>query len=223
MSVNRAVVVAVIGATGSRKSIWIKSLLAARNPARLLVWSPYEKTDRYRRFGTLIEKNPSRLVELATKARHAGEFQIVYWPDRSDPRRLVRQFELFCGVAIALGRCVVVAEELSLVTKAGSSPPRWQEVITGGRHEGLEVVGTSQRPALVDKTFFANATVIRCGRLNARGDKEVMADALDVPIEQVRALQDGQFIVREHGGAAHVETVDLPKRRQRPEGRTDES
>ncbi len=214
MSAERAVVVAVIGATGSRKSIWIKSLLAEREPARLLVWSPYEKTDRYRRFGKLIEKQPARLVELATKARHEGEFQLIYWPDRSDPRRLVRQFELFCGIALALGRCVVVAEELSLVTKAGSSPPRWQEVITGGRHEGLEVVGTSQRPALCDKTFFANATVIRCGRLNARGDKEVMADALDVPIGDVRALEDGQFLVRERGGAVRLETVALPARRR---------
>lgn len=212
MSINRAVVVAVIGATGSRKSIWIKSVLAARNPARLLVWSPYEKTDRYRRFGELVEGRPSRLVELAAKARHAEEFQIVYWPDRSDPKRLVRQFELFCGIALALGHLVLVAEELSLVVKAGSSPPRWQEVITGGRHEGLEVIGTSQRPALVDKTFFANATMIRCGRLNARGDKETMADALDVPIGDVRALADGQFLVRERGQLVRRETVELPGR-----------
>lgn len=212
MSEHRAVVVALIGATGSRKSIWIKQQLAERDPARLLVWSPYEKTDRYRRFGTLVEGDPSRLVALAVEARHAGAFQIIYWPDRSDPRRLVRQFELFCGIALALGRCVVIAEELSLVTKAGSSPPRWQEVITGGRHEGLEVIGTSQRPALVDKTFFANASTIRCGRLNARGDKEVMADALDVPIADVRALADGQFLVRERGAPVRAETVELPAR-----------
>lgn len=213
MSANRASVVAVIGATGSRKSIWIKSQLAELRPSRLLIWSPYEKTDRYVKFGRLVEHGPARLVELAGKGRDAGEFRLVYAPDKADRVRLVRQFEIFCGVALALGDCVVICEELSLVTKAGSAPPRWQEVITGGRHRGLQVVGTSQRPALVDKTFFANATVIRCGRLNARTDKETMADALDVPLADVRALVDGQFLVRELGAAVQLETVELPRRR----------
>ena len=109
--------------------------------------------------------------------------------------------------------------ELSLVTKPGWSPPRWRMISTEGRHHGIASIGTSQRPALIDKTYFGGATTIRCGALQTKGDKATMADAMDIDVADIRALRPGQWIVKEvysgqvtHEGAA-LDT--LPARRPR--------
>lgn len=212
MSFNRADIVAVIGSTGSGKSRWIKARLKADLPVRLLVWSPLEPSDRYGKFGHVIERKPGALVEYVA-ARRGGSFRAVYVPDRArGDAWLERQFELFCGLAIAAKSCLVIVEELSMVTKPQRAPARWREVITTGRHYGLSIIGTSQRPALVDKTFFSNATMIRCGKLSAASDKKTMSDSMDVPLIELRALVNGQWIVKDaYSGAIAREDDPIAK------------
>ena len=61
-------------------------------------------------------------------------------------------------------------------------------VVTQGRHRGLSVIGTTQRPQLVDKTFIDNATTVRCGRLNTSTGRRVMADLFGVHVGEIGDL-----------------------------------
>jgi hypothetical protein len=103
----------------------------------------------------------------------------------------------------------VLVEELSRVTMPSWSPPAWRNLSTAGRHQGLKLIGTSQRPASIDKDFLGNCTEIRCYRVNYDRDAKVMADALGLqteyaegksgtkaikPMQQLRTLQKFHFI-----------------------------
>lgn len=207
--------VALIGATGSGKTLLVKEQLRADSTGRaVLAWSWKEHTDRYApEFGRLVEGDPEQLVELAS----AGD-NVVYVPQRD--KLVAEQFELFCGLALHVGRRIVLVEEMSHVATSRHAPKRWTEVVTAGRAEGLSVKATTQRPQLCDASLLDAATEIYCGRLQRGGSKKIMADALDVPVDQVRGLQPLQFLRWRVGGAGvELVSVQAPgKRRRRSQG-----
>jgi hypothetical protein len=170
---NKADIVAVLGASGTGKSSYIKGELL-RKFSRLLAWSPLEKTDDYAGFskGIVVKK----ITDLVAAVK-AGEKAIIYWPQGTD-NEIKMQFDRFCRIVWELENATVLVEELSRVTMASWAPPAWKNLSTAGRHQGLTIIGTSQRPANVDKDFFGNCSEIRCYRLNYEEDCAVMANVM---------------------------------------------
>ena len=178
---NKAQIIAVIGASGTGKSSYIKGELLKRYK-RLLIWSPLEKTDNYAAFcgGTVVTGKISELVAHIK----AGTKSIVYVPTGKDAD-VKKQFDLFCRCVWEIEGAHVLVEELSRVTMASWAPPAWKNLSTAGRHQGLTIIGTSQRPANIDKDFLGNCTEIRCYRVNYDADAKVMADSLGLQAEYV--------------------------------------
>jgi hypothetical protein len=171
---NKADIIAVIGASGTGKSSYIKGELLKRYK-RLLIWSPLEKTDNYAGFcGGVVVRG--KISELVTHVK-AGTKAIVYVPIGSDAE-IKTQFDRFCRIVWEMEGATVLVEELSRVTMASWSPPAWKNLSTAGRHQGLTIIGTSQRPATIDKDFLGNCSEIRCYRVNYDNDAKVMADSL---------------------------------------------
>ena len=133
---------AVIGASGTGKSSYIKGELL-RSYDRLLIWSPLEKTDKYAAFckGVVIMGKISEFVAHLK----AGTRAIVYVPTGKDTD-VNRQFDLFCRCVWEIEGAHVLVEELSRVTRASYAPPAWKNLSTAGRHQGLTIIGASQRP-----------------------------------------------------------------------------
>ncbi|WP_426079283.1 hypothetical protein [Janthinobacterium sp. PSPC3-1] len=175
---NKANIIAVIGASGTGKSSFIKGELL-RSYSRLLVWSPLEKSDKYGSFcqGVVVT---GKISELVAQVK-AGAKAIVYVPTGKDSEVKI-QFDRFCRIVWELENATVLVEELSRVTMPSWSPPAWRNLSTAGRHQGLTIIGTSQRPANIDKDFLGNCTQLRCYGLNYDGDAKVMADALGLQI-----------------------------------------
>jgi hypothetical protein len=188
---NKANLTAVIGSTGSGKSLWIKRQLK-RRPSRLIVWDPM------REYGDLAGPltDTSHVIAHLATCGSSGGFTLVFQPSHH-PKISARQFDLLCSAAMAAGRCTLIAEELASVTRAGYSPPGWLRVVTQGRHAGLTVIGTTQRPALIDKTFLDNATTVRCGRLNTAAGRRYMADLLDVPADTLAGLKPLEWVSKD--------------------------
>jgi len=201
---NKAKIHAVIGASGTGKSSYIKGELLV-DYSRLMIWSPLEKTDKYAGFcnGVLVR---GKITELVKQIK-AGTKAIVFEPTGSDAD-VKRQFDLFCRCMWEMEGAHVLVEELSGVTMASWAPPAWKKLSTAGRHQGLTIIGTSQRPASIDKDFLGNCTEIRCYRVNYDNDAKVMADTLDLqteyelkgkrtvavkPLKQIRTLPNFEF------------------------------
>lgn len=180
---------AYIGASGSGKGVSIVRRLAELKPARLLIWDPRGEYSKHARAVSLQ-------AAVATVASAEGQpfaLRVVH-DGKSAPDAA---FGLLCKLAFRAGDLVLLAEELSDVTTASRAPPAWRQVITQGRHQRLHVIGAAQRPALIDKTFLGNCTYIRCFTLRYADDRQAMAKALDVPLQDVAALETTE-------GASHT-------------------
>lgn len=190
MSANAASIVAVIGASGSGKSLWIKRQLKRANDARLLIWDPQGE---YAAFGRVFTDRAA-LVDAIRAG--CGRFRAVYQPgDRATlyPAR----FDWFCRLAYAIGNLTLIVEELADVTTPQRAPDAWSVITRKGRHKGLRIVAASQRPAGVDKDFFGNCTLIHCGRLVFDNDVRTMARVLSRPDADLVALAPLAFIERD--------------------------
>lgn len=112
-----------------------------------------------------------------------------------------RQFGRFCAVALAiarrLGRCVIVIDELHLVTDAGRAPASWLELVQTGRAFGCHILAASIRPASIDKDFWTNVTRVRSGRLNFERDCKTVADCLGVDWRELGRLGNLEYFERD--------------------------
>jgi hypothetical protein len=195
---KRANVNAFMGAGGSGKSEQIKRELRRDKPKRLMIWDPeHEYADAaspHGAFGTVV-RDLGTVHKMLTAAGAAGGFAIVFYPsDNSDAAK--KQFDVFCRLASAAGNLTLVVEELAFVTMPSWAPEGWSMCTLRGRKRGLTIYGASQRPASVDKNFFANATRVRTGRLNYEADKKTLSNVLGVSMLEMGQLEPLQFIER---------------------------
>lgn len=189
---HAAKILAVIGASGSGKSLFVKQLLRRQKPKRLIVW---DADAEYGAHG-LVFTDRAALADAVRKAGAAGSLKAIFQPQG----KLKDWPELFgwvCFVAYAWENCTLVCEELGDVTKPGWAPDGWSTAARKGRKRGLSIIGLSQRPAAMDKTFFTLATVIHCGRLNFDADLKTMAGVLAVPPGDLSALLPLEYIERD--------------------------
>lgn len=167
MSANTANIEGLFGSTGTGKSAGHKALLKKRPPKRSIIWDPQ---DEYGEFGQVFSSRVALIDHISKRATFAAVFRpgdkLSEYP---------AAFDWLCRVVWAVGKLTFTVEELADVTKANHAPDAWSAITRKGRHKGLSVVAMSQRPALVDKTFFGNCTLIRCHRLTDQGDVDVMA------------------------------------------------
>ena len=216
---SKPLIYAALGARGTGKSAWTKQTLGKIKPSRLAVWDlmqEYEGLTVYTRLGDAI------------RAMNARTFRIAFHPSRDDAVR-AGQFDRWCKALLAAGRVCCVVEELAFVTKPMKAPPGWREMILLGRHpkHELTIIGTSQRPASVDKDFLSNCDLVHCGRLAYKADAVKACEVLGVPFEEVLRMPDLSYIER-GAGAGEAKRGQLsfsgkePKRRapsgKHPEG-----
>lgn len=172
---NSADIIGVVGASSMGKGIYVKDYLRRQSKRRpMAIWSPLEETDDY---AAVIGGRKVDTIAALVAAIKAGETRLVFIPSEK-PKELKEQFDRFCRVVWQLAGWLVVVEELSNVTMASWAPPAWKKLSTAGRHKGLTIIGTSQRPAHVDKDFFGNCTELRCYRVGYKNDAVAMADVM---------------------------------------------
>lgn len=183
-----AQLVAAMGRRGMGKSAWVKKELARLKPSRLAVW------DLMREYG-----EGSDNLGDCIRGMHGTRWKVVFYPS-GDAKIRAQQFELFCKALMACSTkekpVTAVIEELAFVTKPSWAPGAWQEVTLLGRHHGLTVFGTSQRPASIDKDFIGNCTMVHCAALGYEDDAKVVAKKLNCKPEDLMNLEQLHYLER---------------------------
>jgi len=200
---NKAHIIPVVGASGTGKGRYIKTeLLPLFFDSQKIVWSPLERSDNY---AAILGVKAVHTLPEVIDAWKAGR-SAVYIPP-SDPKRVAEAFSLFCRAAWHMRGAVVLVEELSRVTTPSYAPPAWRDLSTAGRHQGITLIGTCQRPAQVDKDFFGNATEIRCFRVNYENDAKVMANVLREQPGEMMELPNFCYIHRNLSDRTNVRGI----------------
>lgn len=182
---QKADIRAVMGAPGTGKSHYVKAEMKAAR--RLLVW---DLEDEYTDIEAVtVAKLPARLHQAGQ-----GGFAVRVIPS-TDAGQRQTQFDLVCRTAMAIGKLLFIAEELRFVTQPSKAPAGWAGITLRGRKRGVRVIGTSQRPASIDKDFLGSATLIRCGALNYPEDRRAVAAVMGIDAGQIEKLEGYQAIL----------------------------
>jgi GTPase SAR1 family protein len=188
----KAHIEAVLGASGSGKSSYVKALVRKKPPKRLMVFDPEgEWTEFGRPFHNLAD-----VIAACVAAGENGAMKIIFVPS-PDPATAVKQFDGFCRIAFAAERLTFIVDELKLVTSPSRSPVGWGMLTGRGRKRGIMIFGLSQRPASIDKDFLGNCNFVRTGRLTYDADIRTVAKVLRVPDNDVAGLPDLGWIRRD--------------------------
>ena len=192
---NEARIIGVMAASGSGKGLWIKDLLKREAPARLVIWDyKNEYQDAAKTLTSSLET-----VRKAMMKAGPGPLGMRYkCKPGTTTKQTQAEFEGLCRLVQAWGDCCFLAEELSNVTTPSWAPAAWREMSTGGRHEKVFIIGVAQNPALIDKTFLSNCTVIHVGPLREYRHRQAVARSMDLPVQKVTDLVKFQFIERDN-------------------------
>lgn len=173
-----------LGAPGTGKSHATKAEI--KKARRCLVW---DLEDEYTDLEAVtIAGLPRRLHQAGAEA-----FKLRVIPSTDAAKRQV-EFDLVCRTIMAIGKMTFVAEELRFVTQPSKAPAGWAAITLRGRKRGVKVIGTSQRPASIDKDFLGSATLIRCGALNYPEDRTAVARVMGIPEMAIAALEGYEVI-----------------------------
>lgn len=189
---NEARIWAVLGASGTGKGLWINERLRELKPTRIVVWDFMDEYGDHAKKVVSITALRAAMVKAG-----AGPGRFRYVPRGAGEKAMRKEFEAVCELVYAWHDCVFVAEELANVTTPGWAPAAWRKMSTSGRHAAVHIIGTSQTPALVDKTFLGNATLIHCGPLREYGHRVAVARSMDIDEGRISKLVKLQWLEKD--------------------------
>src|SRR6218665_439484 len=172
----------VMAASGSGKGVWINAQLRALKPRRLVIWDFKNEYQEHtgEKPGAKCDRTLAEVRAAMIAAGSTGPLRIRYRPRTFDDKGMRREFETLCSLVQAWESCTFLAEELSNVTMPGWAPPAWRMMSTGGRHEGIHIIGVSQNPASIDKQFLSNCTLIHVGQLHEHAHRQAVERSMDL-------------------------------------------
>lgn len=183
---NDAKIWAFIAQSGMGKGLLMKAALRRLKPKRIVI---LDTKDENGEFGQMV----GTLPELA-RASFQKQFRVRYQLRGATQKARRAEFETVCRIVSNAKNCVYLVEELGRYTTPSYAPPAWADCCNDGRHDGLHIIAASQFPAQLDKAFLGNATEMWCGYLGEESHRVVMAKKMDIPPEQIKALQRFQFL-----------------------------
>lgn len=124
-------------------------------------------------------------LALGALAREKSEkFRLVYQFDIEGSDDEVSDFNEAMRLIYYFGNVMCVIEEIHNYTKNEYLPEWLRKMILVGRHRRVGIIATSQRPAIVPKTFVSQCHHVFCGVTFERNDLkyfyETIGDAADI-------------------------------------------
>lgn len=209
-SSNVARIWAVMGASGTGKGLWIKEQIRKENPQRLIVW---DFKDEYGEFAKYKTSSTAQLLAAVKKAGEGGgKFRFI--TTAVGEKGMKKDFEAVCNIAYAWENLMFIAEELSNVTTASYAPASWRKMTTSGRHANVHIIGASQTPATIDKSFLGNATLIHVSSLRQENHRKAVATSMDIDLDRITKLQPLEYIEKDFDTGEVMEgRMQIPRKK----------
>jgi hypothetical protein len=195
----------VCGIRGHGKTTLARQLVA---PApRVLAYDPFGEHD-------VLALDWGELVDYLDYVESLDTFRVGL--------REAGHEEEFCALALVVGRrlqqepparqCVVLLEEADLITRPGQEPPVFQDLVARGRHEGIELVAVTRRPAEVSRIITSQAEEFYCFRTQEPRDVTYLRSYIgEAAAEATKGLTKFNYVAWQ-GGEWSEQTLPGPGR-----------
>lgn len=148
---STAKIICIFGRRGTGKTTLAHKLIAGKR--RILVFDPLGQFKGEKEFRTIKEL---ALYCLDSGLREKGKpFALVYRPIRARA-----EFPFIARIACEIGALTLLAEEISWAISPAKMDAGVENLIRYGRHQDVELIGISRRPAEVNRDLTANANEI---------------------------------------------------------------
>lgn len=181
------------GASRSGKTEFVRRRV--ERESRLLVWD-WPKGEWGKRFNCRPVSSFETLRELVKPGRPPA--RIAFCQVTRQPQATFETWCEFAWIYVRAYGAPVVVEELSSVTSPAKAPPAWGNICRMGLGFGADIYAITQRPAETDKTSLGNASILHAGLQTFPRDRRSIAEYLDVPLAEVEALRQLEYIERDY-------------------------
>lgn len=206
MSASNAGRVAVVGASGSGKSSYVKKLLKASPRVVIL-----DVMDEYKAEGF---KPCTSIAQLQDEMRKSfNKFRLAYVPPSGNEAQALNRLSHLCLAAQKPfkgerkgSQLTMVIEEMNTcfpVHGGEAKAPAFAEVCSRGRHSYIHVIGVSQGLAEISTRFRRNLTECVILRQQGGNDIAAAANATGATKAQITALRNLQYLVSKQGEISH--------------------
>lgn len=176
------IITLIFGKRGSGKSVLAKKTIEDRK--RLIIFDTIgEYTD-----GVIIT-DLSQLSDFWKKV-YRGNFRIIYQP--VDPEG---DFKSMCRVVYLCEDLTFLVEEIALYSKPLTLTREFKEIIQRGRHNRIELIGTSQRPHGIDKLLTSQAKQMFIFNTTEPRDIDYFKETIGYEVvKKIAALKQYQYV-----------------------------
>lgn len=199
-------VIGFVGQPGTGKSY--KAMAMFKKARRIVVlnsvgsYQPHPEPRKNHLPGFPMIATPRDLVRYL-RPRQRASFRVNYTPMDGAPED---HFEDVCKLIAAVGDCVFVIDEVWMYQRPGWSPPALKSLMFVGRHRGVVLMWTAQRPAEVDKSIISVSTDLYVGRLGDHNDLAALRHRMPATaLAQIPTLRDREFLHRDESNNCTIE------------------
>jgi len=151
-----------------------------------------------------FEEYSSRLIQYSKEDRDG--FCLIY---KFDPESDTDHFEFDHALRLAYyyGNVQIVIEEIQVFSSPHNLPKWLKNCLLTGRHQGLSIIATTQRPGELNKTILSQSAHIFCGRIVEGNDVRYLAGFLNQDSEKLSMLPDRRFLYFSRDGVKEIENT----------------
>ena len=196
----------IMGTRGTGKSFLCQNIQRLW-PRRVVIDSldEYKGEDAVSSFSAFAEK----LAQFDRENRKSFVLVFKFDPE-SDTDQI--EFDHIMRLCYYFGKIQVVIEEVQLYSSPHSIPKWLKNCLLTGRHKGLSLIFTTQRPGELSKTVLSQCNHIFCGRLVEGNDVRYVSGFLNQSAERLSSLPDRRFLYFSRGTVVEIENSEAVAR-----------
>lgn len=200
--------VCILSKSGSGKSTLLAEMFGLDEDERFIAWDWKgewgEASIRCRTVG--------ELYQILLAAGVGGQCRVAIQYQGENPKKA---FDLVCKMvwffASADRQTTFLVEEASVVTSPQWCPPYYKMICTQGRDLNIQMLVTSQKPKEIDKVIMSENALACVGRLKLDADRKTVSKEVGIPMEELNALKDYDFVLEADGKRRRYRTGEKKK------------
>ena len=109
----------------------------------------------------------------------------------------------------------VVVDEVQFFTSAHFIPEYMKNLLFMGRHQGISVLATTQRPSQINKSILSMSSHVFCGQLHEKNDLKAISNFINEDTQTLVTLPKRTFIYfNPETGKQRISTEKTPEKPQ---------